>query len=291
MHACGHDVHMAALTALARAANALADELRCAAGALQPSEEAYPSGAEQLAPQELAATHPRRCSPRTFIPSFPGARSGWTRASSTPPATRSRSPSRVALRTAPTRTSAATRSSRSRRSWSRSTRRSPAGRPAGPAVLTIGTIEGGSADNVIPRGPRGRSATRPQRRGPADLRELVERSASGVAAAHGCTAIEITAGRAAARERPRARRRRARADRSGRLGSPSSGAPAALTTSPSSASSPRSRWPSSGCTAPRASPPRPLHHPELLVPDAAVGAVARTQAVLYLAAALPTSAA
>ena len=31
---------------------------------------------------------------------------------------------------------------------------------------------------------------------------------------------------------------------------------------------------------------RPLHHPELLVPDAAVGAVARTQAVLYLAAAL-----
>ena len=30
---------------------------------------------------------------------------------------------------------------------------------------------------------------------------------------------------------------------------------------------------------------RPLHHPELLVPDAAVGAVARAQAVLYLAAA------
>jgi amidohydrolase len=30
--------------------------------------------------------------------------------------------------------------------------------------------------------------------------------------------------------------------------------------------------------------PRPLHHPELLIPDDAVGAVARTQAVLYLAA-------
>jgi amidohydrolase len=29
---------------------------------------------------------------------------------------------------------------------------------------------------------------------------------------------------------------------------------------------------------------RPLHHPELLVPDSAVGAVARTQAALYLAA-------
>jgi hypothetical protein len=31
--------------------------------------------------------------------------------------------------------------------------------------------------------------------------------------------------------------------------------------------------------------PRPLHHPELLPPDAAVGAVARAQAVLYVAAA------
>jgi amidohydrolase len=30
--------------------------------------------------------------------------------------------------------------------------------------------------------------------------------------------------------------------------------------------------------------PRPLHHPELLPPDGAVGAVARVQAVLYLAA-------
>ncbi len=29
---------------------------------------------------------------------------------------------------------------------------------------------------------------------------------------------------------------------------------------------------------------RPLHHPELLVPDSAVGAVARTLAVLYVAA-------
>ena len=29
---------------------------------------------------------------------------------------------------------------------------------------------------------------------------------------------------------------------------------------------------------------RPLHHPEFLPPDGAVGAVARTQAVLYVAA-------
>jgi amidohydrolase len=30
--------------------------------------------------------------------------------------------------------------------------------------------------------------------------------------------------------------------------------------------------------------PRPLHHPELLPPDQAVGAVARAQALLYAAA-------
>jgi len=33
---------------------------------------------------------------------------------------------------------------------------------------------------------------------------------------------------------------------------------------------------------------RPLHHPELLPPDSAVGAVARTQAILYVAAASTT---
>jgi amidohydrolase len=35
---------------------------------------------------------------------------------------------------------------------------------------------------------------------------------------------------------------------------------------------------------------RPLHHPELLPPDAAVGAVARTQAILFLAAAMSAGA-
>ena len=61
MHACGHDVHMAALVALARAAGAIADELPAPLIALfQPSEEAYPSGAEQLARGELATLAARR---------------------------------------------------------------------------------------------------------------------------------------------------------------------------------------------------------------------------------------
>src|ERR1700736_6434793 len=59
MHACGHDVHMAALVALTRAAHALGDALPAPLLALfQPSEEAYPSGAEQLSREDLAAIAP-----------------------------------------------------------------------------------------------------------------------------------------------------------------------------------------------------------------------------------------
>ena len=50
MHACGHDVHTAALVALVRAAGRIEDDLPAPLVALfQPSEEAYPSGAELLA--------------------------------------------------------------------------------------------------------------------------------------------------------------------------------------------------------------------------------------------------
>ena len=59
MHACGHDVHMAALVALTRAAHELAEELPAPLLAVfQPSEEAYPSGAEQLAGEPLATLAP-----------------------------------------------------------------------------------------------------------------------------------------------------------------------------------------------------------------------------------------
>ena len=50
MHACGHDVHMAALVALTRAAHEIQGQLPAPLLAvLQPSEEAYPSGAQELA--------------------------------------------------------------------------------------------------------------------------------------------------------------------------------------------------------------------------------------------------
>ena len=50
MHACGHDVHAAALVALVRAAQRMGTELPARLTALfQPSEEAYPSGAALVA--------------------------------------------------------------------------------------------------------------------------------------------------------------------------------------------------------------------------------------------------
>src|SRR5205823_795946 len=54
MHACGHDVHTAALVALLRAARTLEGHLPAPMmGVFQPSEEAYPSGAEFLVKEGL----------------------------------------------------------------------------------------------------------------------------------------------------------------------------------------------------------------------------------------------
>lgn len=57
MHACGHDVHMAALWALLRAARRV-DHLPVAlVGVFQPREEVQPSGAEDLVTSQLLLEH------------------------------------------------------------------------------------------------------------------------------------------------------------------------------------------------------------------------------------------
>ena len=56
MHACGHDVHMAALVALFRAAGRLEKSLpKPLLAFFQPSEEAYPSGADLVAKEGALA--------------------------------------------------------------------------------------------------------------------------------------------------------------------------------------------------------------------------------------------
>jgi amidohydrolase len=289
MHACGHDVHMAALVALARAAYELREELPAPLLAVfQPSEEAYPSGAQQLANGPLATVGPAAVVGAHVHPELAWGTvaldAGVVNAScDTVEITIEGEPSHGAYPhhgrdpiLAIAEVVLALHAQVGRRID-----------PLAAASLTVGVLEGGSAENVIPARAQARAALRAHRREDRlALRALVEEVAHGVAAAHGCRAsVELAAGEPALENDPHivdsARLLLARA------GLASAG-----------------EWRSCGsddfaffgALAPLAMAfvglhgadgfaTRPLHHPELLVPDAAVGAVARTQAVLYLAAA------
>ena len=76
--------------------------------------------------------------------------------------------------------------------------------PLSPASLTVGVLEGGSAENVIPARACARGALRahrPQER--LALREMVAEVAGGVAAAHGCRAsVELVPGEPALENDP-----------------------------------------------------------------------------------------
>jgi amidohydrolase len=289
MHACGHDVHMAALTALARAAHALGDALPAPLLAvLQPSEEAYPSGAQQLleplrelAPAAIVAAHVHPELPWGALALDPGAINAscdlFAIEVAGEPAHgayphRGRDPilalAAIVL---------ALHAQLGRRID-----------PVHAATLTVGVLEGGSAENVIPARARARGALRAHR--PEDrlaLRRLLEEVVVGVASAHGCDgAVELTPGEPALLNDPAIVAR-------------------ARELLPGAGLSPAPQWRSAGSDdfafftdlgvplamgflGLRGAPgfdPRPLHHPELLVPDEAVGALARALAVLYLAAA------
>jgi len=289
MHACGHDVHMAALVALTRAAHELRDALPAPLLAVfQPSEEAYPSGAEQLAGGELAATAPAAIVAAHVHPELP-----WGAVALDPGAVNASCDAvEITVEGEPTHGAYPHRG------------RDPIlaiaqvvvalhaqiGRridPLGPASLTVGVLEGGSAENVIPARARARAALRALR--PEDriaLRQMVEEVAAGIATAHGCRAtVELVPGEPAL-ENDAEIVARARDLLAG----------AGLTRSGEWRSCGSDDFAFYGALAPIAMAfvgldgahgftTRPLHHPELLVPDEAVGAVARTQAVLYVAAA------
>jgi amidohydrolase len=289
MHACGHDVHMAALVALTRAAHALGDVLPAPLLAVfQPSEEAYPSGAQQLAEGPLAAQAPAAVVAAHVHPELPWGAvaldAGTVNASCDAfEITVEGEPSHGAYPhhgrdpiLAIAQVVVALHAQVSRRID-----------PLSPASLTVGVLEGGSAENVIPQRAHARGALRAHR--PQDrlaLRQLVEDVAGGVAAAHGCRAtVALMPGEPALENDPgivtRARELLACA---GLTGAPewrscgsddfaffSALAPVAMAFV--------------GLDGADGFTTRPLHHPELLPPDEAVGAVARAQAVLYVAAA------
>jgi amidohydrolase len=288
MHACGHDVHMAALVALVRAAHALGDTLPAPLLAVfQPSEEAYPSGAEQLAQGELAAIAPAAVLAAHVHPELP-----WGSVALDPGAVNASSDSvEITVEGEPSHGAyphlgrdpvlaiaqivIALHAQAARRVA-----------PHDAVALNVGVLEGGGAENVIPPRARARASLRAQL--PADrvaLRRMVEEVVHGVAAAHGCRgAVELVPGEPPLENDPRivTRARELIAD-------------AGLSTAREWRSCGSDDFAFFGSLAPLAMgfvgldgapgfDVRPLHHPELLPPDDAVGAVARTQAVLYVAA-------
>jgi amidohydrolase len=289
MHACGHDVHAAALVAFLRAARTIADGLPAPVMAVfQPSEEAYPSGAQLLvqdgslngAVAAIVGVHVQPDLPWGSLSVADGTINascdnvrlvvhGQPAHGAYPHLARDPilaiSSIVVALHTLVSRRVD----------------------PLHPAVLTVGEIHGGTAENVIPS--RASASLTIRSHDPADrraLREMVSEIAESTARAHGCEGrVEVTEGEPALTNDERiSHSARELAPAAGfRLAPPfrscgsddfsffSDVAPVAMAFAGLSGGP--------GFTA------RPLHHPQFLPPDDAVGMVARAQAVLYLAAA------
>jgi len=289
MHACGHDVHMAALVALARAAHAVSELLPAPLLALfQPSEEAYPSGAQELALAELA-----RAAPAAVVAAHVHPELRWGEVALDPGAVNASCDGvEIVVEGEPSHGAYPHRGRDPILALSEIvvSLHAQVGRRIDPlraASLTLGVIEGGRAENVIPASASARGALRAHR--PDDrllLRELVVEVATAVARAHGCSArVELVPGEPALENDARivARGRELLAG-------------AGLSAAGEWRSCGSDDFAFFGSVAPVAMAfvgldgaegflTRPLHHPELLVPYAAVAAVARVQALLYVAAA------
>ncbi len=288
MHACGHDVHMAALVALTRAAHALKEQLPAPLLAvLQPSEEAYPSGAEELARGALA-----RHSPAAIVAAHVHPELGWgTVALDEGAVNASCDAVEIVVEGEPTHGAYPHLGRDPILALAQIvvTLHARVGRRINPlhaATLTVGVLEGGGAENVIPAQARARAALRAHRHEDRlALRALVDEVAAGVAAAHGCRArVQLTEGEPPLENDPLivARARELLAvtgfERAPEWRSCGSDDFAFFATLAPIAMAFVGLDGADGFTR------RPLHHPELLVPDNAVGAVARAQALLYVAA-------
>ncbi len=159
--------------------------------------------------------------------------------------------------------------------------------PMHPAVLSIGELHAGTAENVIPAQATASATLRTYDAGDRRLlRELVEEHVRSTARAYGCTArVETTEGEPVLEND---------AHISGRAAALAAAAGIWLAEPPRSCGSDDFSF--FGAIAPIAMSfaglsgapgfvPRPLHHPEFLPPDDAVASVARAQAILYAAAA------
>jgi amidohydrolase len=289
MHACGHDIHAAALVALLRAARGVEERLPAPLmGVFQRSEEAYPSGAEMLVDEGDLRNRVRAIVAAHVHPDLPwGAISigqgpinaacdnlkieveGEAAHGAYPHLGRDPILAISAIVTG-LNTLVARRVD-----------------PLHPAVLTVGELHAGTAENVIPAcataGLTLRTYDASDRR---RLRELVAEHVTSTARAYGCTArVETTEGEPVLEND---------AQISGRGAELAAAAGFRLAEPPRSCGSDDFSF--FGAIAPIAMSfaglsgapgfiPRPLHHPQFLPPDETVAIVARAQAVLYTAAA------
>jgi amidohydrolase len=290
MHACGHDVHMAALVALIRAAGVVQAELPVPLVAVfQPSEETYPSGAQRIVAEGTLAEEDVRAVTAVHVhPTVP-----WrTVAADEGPVNASLDHLRVVVEGAGGH-AAYPHEARdpvlalSQIVLSLQQVVSRRMNPTDDAALTVGWLRAGSADNVIPDRAEAGGTLRvlqPDARAPLlnATREVVEHTAR----AHGCTArVEVIEGEpAVVNDTVLARTVRALLPRAGLE-------PAAEMRSCGSddfgylAAAVPSLMMFLGLRGGPGDQGRPLHHPQFLPPDEAVEVVAHAQAAAYAAAA------
>jgi amidohydrolase len=284
MHACGHDVHMAALTALFRAArhSSLPEPLLAL---YQPSEETYPSGAEAIVRERalgevgaVVAAHLHPDVPWGAVSLEPGpvnASCDYVHITVEGDGGHGAYPHRardpiLAL----SHVVVALQSLVSRRLD-----------PMHPGVMSVGWTRAGSADNVIPERAEAGGTLRalyPEDREP--LREAAREIIEATARAHGCLAtIEVIEGEpatindpaiaaSACALAPEAGFELARPTRS--CGSDDFGFYGSLTPT---------MMVFVGLDGAPDTAHLPLHHPRFLPPPEAVRAVARAQAVAFAA--------
>jgi amidohydrolase len=288
MHACGHDVHMAALVALFRAARRVEGSLpRPLLAFFQPSEEAYPSGADLAVKEGALAGRAGAIVAAHVHPEVPwgcvSVEAGAVNASSDNlrivvegSGSHGAYPHRahdpiLAL----SHTIVALQSLVSRRLD-----------PMHAAVFSVGWIRAGTAENVIPDVAEAGGTLRaldPEDRVP--LREMACEIVEHTARAHGCAArVEVTEGEPATIN-----------DGKLALAARSLLPEVGLGLAPAMRSCGSDDFGFYGLLASTlmlfvglkdapGTPDLPLHHPRFLPPEEAVLAVARAQAVAFVAA-------
>lgn len=288
MHACGHDVHAAALVALARAVHRLGDTAPAPLLAVfQPSEEAYPSGADLLQREQALGAVSAVVAAHVH-PELP-----WgSVALDAGPVNASSDVFEIAVRGSGTHVAYPHRGRDPVLALSEAVvaLHAQAARRVDPlagAVVGVTRLRAGSAENALPDEAVATAVVRAlDAHDRSELCAMVGEVVRGVAAAHRCTArIRHTAGEPAL------------VNDAGLVAAARGLAPAAgFALAPRWASCGADDFAFFGTSGPLAMAfaglagapgfdPRPLHHPEFLPPDAAVGAVARVLAMLYVAAA------